>query len=299
MVRPAEVRAVAHPIHGVQEDIMTLDARQPHPRNPWDEIAIGYDRTNTPTQMWLGTEGLRRVGLQAGMQFLDVASGSGALAIPAARIGARVIAADRSPAMLELLQARAYREQLTIETRVMDAHHLELDDDRFDRVGSQFGVMLLEDMPLGIREMVRVARSGGRVLLSVYGNPHEIEFFSFFVGAVQSVRPDFDGPPMEPPPLPFQLQDPDRLRRELVAAGLRDVQVETITESTGFSSGAALWDWLVSSNPIVGEVLGHLALSDPERDVVKSALEQRVRERAGGAATATLTNPVHIGIGTK
>src|SRR5687767_15274872 len=97
-------------------------------RAAWDRIAPGYDRTNTPTQMWLGNEGLRRVGLRSGMRFLDVAAGSGALSIPAARLGARVLATDQSPRMLQLLEARAANEGLGIETRVMDGHALELDD---------------------------------------------------------------------------------------------------------------------------------------------------------------------------
>ena len=119
-------------------------AREPRkPLSPWDEIAPGYDRTNTPTQMRIAGEGLRRAGLRAGMRFLDVAAGSGALSIPAARLGARVVATDLSPVMLELLGARAREEGLDIEARVMDAHDLQLDDESFDLAGSQFGVMLL------------------------------------------------------------------------------------------------------------------------------------------------------------
>ena len=76
-------------------------------RLAWDRIAQGYDRTNTPTQMWLGNEGLRRAGLRPGMRFLDVAAGSGALGIPAARLGAQVLATDQSAAMLALLDRRA------------------------------------------------------------------------------------------------------------------------------------------------------------------------------------------------
>jgi ubiquinone/menaquinone biosynthesis C-methylase UbiE len=203
----------------------------------WDKIAPGYDETNTPTQMWLGNEGLRRAELRAGMRFLDVAAGSGALSIPAARLGAQVLATDQSPVMLELLNARARQEGLNIETRVMDGHALELDDNSFDMVGSQFGVMLFPDMPKGISEMARVVKPGGRVLMNVYGDPHKIEFFGFFVAAIQSVRPNFNGPPMDPPPLPFQLQDPQRLRRELASVGLKDIKVETITETTEFQTG--------------------------------------------------------------
>jgi SAM-dependent methyltransferase len=268
-------------------------------RAAWDRIAPGYDRTNTATQMWLGNESLRRAGLRPGMRFLDVAAGSGALAIPAARLGARVLATDQSPVMLRLLEERSRKEGLDIETRVMDGHALELDDGSFDMAGSQFGVMLFPDMPKGIREMARVTRPGGLVVMNVYGPPQRIEFLAFLVRAIQSVRPQFMGPPMDPVPLPFQLQDPDRLRSELAAAGLGDVKVDTITERTEFEDGKALWDWLICSNPIVGSVLGCLGLTGDETGVVQQALERQVRERSGGHGPAVLTNPIHIGTGIR
>ncbi len=272
----------------------------PEPSAAWDELAPGYDRTNTPTQMRVASEGLRIAGLREGMRFLDVAAGSGALGIPAARLGARVMAVDQSPVMLELLAERARKEGLDIETQVMDGHALQLRDGAFDIAGSQFGVMLFPDMPGGIREMIRVIRPGGQVLVHAYGNPHEIDFLGFLVAAIQTVRPEFDGPPTDPPPLEFQLADPDRLRSELSAAGLRDVKVETLTETTEFESGEELWEWLVWSNPIVETILrGMLELTDGERGRVKQALETLIRGRAAGNRAARLTNPVNIGIGTK
>jgi ubiquinone/menaquinone biosynthesis C-methylase UbiE len=265
----------------------------------WDGIAPGYDEFVTPTHMWLANEGLRRAGLGRGMRFLDVAAGSGALSIPAARLGAIVLATDASPVMLEQLETRARRERLSVETRVMDGHALELEDDAFDVSGSQFGVMLFPDMPRGIRELARVTRPGGRVVMSVYGEPAQIEFFAFFVRAIQAVVPAFTGPPMEPPPLPFQLRDPDTLRDELSRAGLRDVRVETITERLQFESGRRLWDWLVNSNPIAGAMLAGLDLSPEQTAVVQQALDRLVGERAGRNRPAVLTNPINIGLGTK
>ena len=276
-----------------------MDALQDTTRAAWDRIAAGYDRTNTSTQMWLGTEGLRRAGLRPGMRFLDVAAGSGALAIPAARLGAQVLAIDHSSAMLDLLAKRAHNEGLTIDTRVMDGHALDLPDDSFDRVGSQFGVMLFPNMPKGIREMVRVTRPGGSVLLHAYGNPHDIDFLGFLISAIHTVRPHFDGPPSDPPPLEFQLADPERLRNEFVDAGLTDVRIETIVERTEFKSGSELWDWIVSSNPIVDCLLGPLKLTNAERATITHALEAKVRDRAAGQAAATLTNPVNIATGVK
>lgn len=277
---------------------MTTQERE-DTRPAWDEIAPGYDRTNTPTQMWLGNEGLRRTRLRASMRFLDVAAGSGALSIPAARLGAKVLATDQSAVMLELLRARAQKEGLAIETRVMDGHALELEDDSFDVAGSQFGVMLFPDMPKGIRELARVVKPGGQVLMTAYGDPHEIEFLGFLVGAIQSVRPDFDGPPMDPPPHEFQLADPARLRKELTAVGLRDIAVETIKESAEFRSGEDLWEWIVWSNPIVERVLGSLNVTNDERGLIQKALEKRVRERADESGVARLTDSVNVGIATK
>lgn len=268
-------------------------------RIAWDRVAAGYDRTNTSTQMRLGEEGLRRVGLRAGMRVLDVASGSGALSIPAARLGAQVLAVDASQVMLEHLSTRARKEELTIETCVMDGHTLELDNNSFDVAASQFGVMLFDDMPRGISEMVRVTKAGGRVLMNVYGDPHKIEFLGFLIGAVQTVRPNFNGPSIDPPPLPFQLKDPQRLRDELVSAGLRDVTVETILETTEFRTGKDLWEWIVYSNPIVEMLLGSLGLTEDERGMIQLTLHHMVRERAGGSEVANLTNPINVGIGTK
>lgn len=269
------------------------------PADAWDRIAAGYDRTNTPTQMWLGQEGLRLAGVRAGMRFLDVAAGSGALSIPAARLGAQVLAVDRSTTMLELLTARARREGLEIQTRVMDGHALELDDNSFDSAGSQFGVMLFPDMPKGVREMTRVVVPGGRVLVTAYGDPHKIDFLAFFIRAVRTVRPDFEGPPPEPPPLPFQLQDPARLRQVLVDCSLHDVRVETVTEATDFRGGDELWDWIIWSNPIVESILGELAVTQAERAAIRETIHSLVDERADGREGATLTNPVNMGVGTK
>ena len=268
-------------------------------RDAWNRIADGYDTFVTPSHMWLAGEGLQRAGLRSGMRLLDVAAGSGALSLPAARLGARVLATDMSPVMLQRLAARAGQEELDLETRVMDGHALKLEDDSFDIAGSQFGVMLFPDMPLGISEMARVVKPGGQVLMNVYGAPEKIEFFGFFVHAIQAAVPSFTGPPMDPPPLPFQLQDPEKLRQELGKAGLKNIRVETIIEKLAFQSGQHLWDWLTNSNPIVGTVLAELSLTNEQRAVVQRALDDMVRKRSGGSGPAVLTNPINIGIGTK
>jgi 2-polyprenyl-3-methyl-5-hydroxy-6-metoxy-1,4-benzoquinol methylase len=78
--------------------------------NGWDEIAVGYDEFVTPSHISLAEEALRLVDLRAGMRLLDVAAGSGALSLPAARLGAQVVATDISPAMIARLNERVRGE---------------------------------------------------------------------------------------------------------------------------------------------------------------------------------------------
>ena len=267
-------------------------------RAAWDNIAAGYDKTNTETQQWLGSESVRRAGLRAGMRFLDVAAGSGALSLPAARLGAKVLATDLSPAMLGLLRDRARKEHLDIETRVMDGHDLEFESSTFDMVGSQFGVMTFLDQSRGIREMARVVKPGGRVLMSVYGSPAEIDFLGYFVSAVRSVRSDFV-PPMDPPPPEFRLADPEKLRRELAEAGLEGVRIDQITEYTEFKSPQLLWEWIIWSNPIVERILGMLKVTRDERAFIAKTIRALWEKRAASTGVATLAAPINIGWGTK
>lgn len=267
-------------------------------RTAWDRIAPGYARHVTPTHLSLAAEGLQRAGVTRGTAFLDVAAGSGALSLPAARLGAQVLATDLSPVMLRELEQRARADGLTnLQTRAMDGHALELDDASFDVAGSQFGVMLFPDMPRGIRELARVTRPGGRVLMIVFGDPREVGFIRFLVRALRSVAPNFALP--DPPPLPFQLRDPARLQRELQAAGLGPVRVDTLTEQLEFSAGGELWDWLVSSNPIVTMLLAQLKLTQPQIAEVRASLDEQVGELAAGRGKAVLTNAINIGVGLK
>ena len=267
-------------------------------RNAWDSIAAGYDEFVTPSGGWaLPEDALRRVGLRPGMRFLDVAAGSGALSIPAARLGAQVVAVDLTPAMIERLSARAQAEGLSnLEARVMDGHALELEDDAFDISGSQFGVMLFPDLPRGLRELARVTKPGGRVVIVAYGPPTNVEFLGFFTGAMQAVVPGFTGLPMDPPPLPFQVADHEVLRQKMAEAGLKDIRVESATESLEFKSGAHMWDWVTNSNPIAAELIA--GLTEEQKAEVQQVLDGMLRQRSWGGP-AVLSNEVNIGIGTK
>ncbi len=280
-------------------DTTTTDHDEAAPMEAWDAIAAGYDEHVAPGEAGFATEALRMAGLRAGEPFLDVAAGPGGLSLPAARLGARVLATDWSPSMVERFTARAQSEGLSeAEGRVMDAHALELGDDGFDLTASQFGVMLVPDQAVALREMVRVTRPGGRVLLVAYGPPAQFEALQFFLAALQSVVADFDGLPEDPPPLEFQVSNPQVLRQRLADAGLSRVRVDTsLREVVHFASGDDCWRWMLSSNPVVDLVLSDVTAED--QAAVRDVLHGMVRERAGGSATAALTAPLNVGIGWK
>jgi SAM-dependent methyltransferase len=268
------------------------------PVEAWDAIAARYGEHVAPGEAELATAGLRLAGLQAGDTFLDVAAGTGGLSLPAARLGAKVLATDWSPKMIEHFNARASAEGLDAEGRVMDCHALDLPDDTYDITGSQFGVMLVPDQEQALREMVRVTKPGGRVLLIAYGNPAEFEALHAFVSAAQAVEPEFEGPPEDEPLLEFQLADPGVFRQRLTDAGLRDVTVDTShQERITVNSGQQLWDWTIGGNPIPGALVADL--TDGQRADIIRVLDGMVRERSGGNGPAVLTAPLNIGVGTR
>jgi ubiquinone/menaquinone biosynthesis C-methylase UbiE len=281
-----------------KRDVGTETEQHVAPPDAWDAIAEGYDRYVAPQEAALADEALRLVGLKAGQRFLDVAAGTGGLSLPAARLGAEVLATDWSPAMIEQFQARVRDEGLcNAEGRVMDCHALDFSDNSFDVTGSQFGVMLVPDQPRALREMVRVTRPGGRVLVIAYGSPAELEFLQFFISALQVVAPEFPGLPDDPPPLEFQVSNPEVLRQRLTDAGLKEVRVEGSVERPAFGSGQEMWDWVLYGNPIPGMLVADL--TEEQQTRLRKVLDGMLRERSGGDGPAVLTNPVNIGIGTK
>jgi ubiquinone/menaquinone biosynthesis C-methylase UbiE len=261
----------------------------------WNGIARGFDEFVTPENLVLGKEIVRRLGLGPGTRLLDVAAGSGALSIPAARIGAHVVATDHAPAMIERLNRRARAEGLsTLCGRVMDGYALDLNDDTFDVAVSVNGVSQFPDMARGLAELVRVTRPGGRVVVVAPGPIETLEFIVFVISALHAAVPGVT--PTDPPALPFQAADPEVLRERLANAGLRDVRIDTTSWEMAFDSAVHLWNVFTADNPMGAQLAARL--SDAQRAEVIQVLDGMLRERSAGARGAVLRSVLNIGTGT-
>jgi ubiquinone/menaquinone biosynthesis C-methylase UbiE len=103
--------------------------------------------------------------VSAGHQVLDVATGAGNAALPAAGAGAIVTALDITPALLRIGSDRASAAGLDVEWVHGDAQALPFADASFDRVLSSVGVQFCADHDAAAAELVRVCRPGGRIAL--------------------------------------------------------------------------------------------------------------------------------------
>jgi SAM-dependent methyltransferase len=109
-----------------------------------------------------------RADPQPGQDLLDVATGSGNVAIPAALAGAKVTGLDLTPKLLEVARERATEAGVEIEFVEGDAEDLPYDDRSFERVTSCFGVMFAPRQDVAAGELVRVARPGARIVVAAW-----------------------------------------------------------------------------------------------------------------------------------
>jgi SAM-dependent methyltransferase len=106
------------------------------------------------------------LGVTPAMQILDVACGTGNLAIPAARKGAQVTGVDIATNLLEQARARASAEGLQITFKEGDAEQLPFPDAQFDLVMTMFGAMFAPDPEKVASELARVCRPGGKIAMA-------------------------------------------------------------------------------------------------------------------------------------
>jgi len=161
-------------------------------------IAVGYVRG--------AGEFIARLELESGERLLDVACGTGNLTIPAARAGADVTGVDIAPNLVAQARARAAAESLTIALDVGDAEQLPYETGQFDTTVTMFGAMFAGRPERAASELLRVTRSGGRIVMANW-TPGS------FIGQMLKATVAYVPPPVgTPSPLLWGTEDAVRVR---------------------------------------------------------------------------------------
>jgi SAM-dependent methyltransferase len=179
-----------------------------------------------------------RLAPRPGELWLDVATGTGPVALRAARGGARVTAQDLAPRLIEEAERLAAAEDLDISFAVGDAASLPYDDASFDVVSSAHGVSFVHDHRAAAGELARVCRPNGRLGLTDW-LPDRYPEFEEMLARFRS--PDASG----------GVKRADWGRREHVEELLGDTfELEFVEGNSPWTgrSGEEIWELYITSN---------------------------------------------------
>ena len=149
-------------------------------RNMFDSIAGDYDALNhilslDVDKIWRKKALKQIVDAPAPVQVLDLACGTGdfSIAIAKALTGGHVTGVDLSEGMLAVMREKVDKAELNgmISIEEGDGENLRFPDNTFDRVTIAFGIRNFEDRPKGLREMLRVLKPGGRLVILELSRP--------------------------------------------------------------------------------------------------------------------------------
>ena len=166
MMSKTSTGRTCQPRHIPNSEKLTVDEL----RSAYNEIAAQYEKN-----LWFDQHILRmapqrkRLMARAHGRILDVACGTG-LNFPMFPATSEITAIDLSPRMVEMAQQKTKALHTNIQVQVMDAQQLEFPDESFDTVASSLSTCTFPDPIQALREMKRVCRAGGRILLLEHGH---------------------------------------------------------------------------------------------------------------------------------
>ncbi|MBL8680551.1 MAG: methyltransferase domain-containing protein [Myxococcales bacterium] len=256
----------------------------------WSQHASAYDALFSGLTGYVA-KGMLRIAdprMPPGTKVLDIAAGTGALAIPAlerslANGGADVIvASDWSEGMLAFTERRAKALGATsaqLRCEVQNGEALTYESASFDAVFSCFGIFLFGDRRAGWREAARVLRSGGTFLASVWQSPATNPMLREQMAPMGRALPErFKGPP--PKGSWLEVSEAEPLAREVRECGAwRSLDVLPFHASIAFGDWSKVWGAMLD-NPVSGALLRQC--DDREREAVRVSVFDHFRSLAGG-----------------
>ncbi|HZF51021.1 MAG TPA: methyltransferase domain-containing protein [Polyangiaceae bacterium] len=260
----------------------------------WTAMAAGYERWAEPLTAQFARAALSLAGgVERGERVLDVAAGTGALALAAAEAGGRVLATDFSPGMVARLRERL-EPFAGSEARVMDGQALEVEDAAFDASFSVFGVMLFPSFQRGMAELVRATRPGGRVIVATWVSPEGAGPAPLFRQAYHRTFPGAALP--APPPGMVVLCAPEGLEAEMVRAGCSEVAVHAVDGAWG---GPSVDQVMEDIDEILRLMPHYAALDDDGRARLRGPLRAAVEAHAEPGGAVRVPARANVAIGRK
>jgi SAM-dependent methyltransferase len=229
-----------------------LDQFKAAQRASWSHFA--------PLQMQTMGPAVRLVGwarVTAGQQVLDVACGTGVVALTAARQGATVSALDLTPALLQVARHNAALAGASVDWHEGDAENLPFDGASFDVVVSQYGHMFAPRPDVATAEMLRVLKPGGTIAFSTW--PPEL-----MVGRLFALTGRY-APPPPPGVMPPALWGDPAVVRERLGNGVRDITFTRATMAVPALSPAHYREMFEKSAGPVIKIVETLGTSDPDK----------------------------------
>jgi ubiquinone/menaquinone biosynthesis C-methylase UbiE len=219
---------------------------------------------------------------QPGERVLDIACGTGIVArnvVP--RVGSQgmVIGLDVNPDMIGIARQAAEREHLPIEWHTGPAEQLPFPDQNFDLVFCQFALMFFANQHAALKEIHRVLKTGGRVVMSVwqgldrhpfYQTLHEVSQPHLGKSSVQAV---------------FSLGDSDELHKLLTNSGFQHIEIEPTSLTAHFPNPEEFLAWEIDVDPVETPALQNLAIEAQQgilaavRQEMQRPLEEVIQDK--------------------
>jgi SAM-dependent methyltransferase len=196
-------------------------------------------------------------GVGAGQKVLDVACGTGVVAITAARVGAKVTALDLTPELLERARYNSQIAGLEVDWQEGDVEKIPYEDGIFDVVLSQFGHIFAPRPTLALSEMLRVLKSGGTIAFSTW--PPDLLVGRMFSATARYLPPP---PPGIAPPVQWGDQ---AVIRERLGNAVRDIVFDA---GTMFTPALSPQHFRIMTEQTAGPLIRlveTLATSDPSK----------------------------------
>lgn len=225
-------------------------------------LAESYERFMVPSLFapW-ATHLVQYANPLPGESALDIACSTGIVArnvAPLVGREGRVIGLDMSPEMINMARTAAQRDHLAIEWHTGPAEQLPFPAEHFDLILCQFGLMFFSNPDAALKEMHRVLKKDGRVVLSVwqsldrhpfYQTLHEVSLRHFGKSSVEAV---------------FSLGNADTLRKLLIDSGFEHVVIEPMSISARFPNPEEFLAWEIDVDPAAAPALKYLDKEDQQ-----------------------------------